>query len=143
MNLSKNIKITNGLDYASGTATREGAILDMANWDGVLAIVKHAEIAGSASGDFHWEQGAESDLSDDADLLGTAIAVADDDDNEIFASDLYRPTDRYVRGVITKDGAHAQAEMLIYVQYCGRKAPVTDAGADEHELHISPAEGTK
>lgn len=143
MNLSKDIKVTTCLDYASGTASRNGATLDMSGWDGVVAIIKHATIAGSAVGDFHWEQGAASNLSDAADLTGTAIAVADDDDDEVWVSDLYRPLERYVRGVITKDASHAQAETVIYIQYRGSKLPVSNAGADAFELHVSPAEGTK
>jgi hypothetical protein len=143
MNLSKNIKVTTCLDYASGTASRNGAALDMEGWDGVLAIIKHATIAVSAVGDFHWEQGAQSNLSDAADLLGTAMAVAADDDNEVWVADLYRPRERYVRGVITKNGSNAQAETVIYIQYKGSKCPVSNAGADKYELHVSPAEGTK
>jgi hypothetical protein len=143
MNLSKHIKVTTCLDYASGTATRNGATLDMSGWDGVLAVVKHATIASSAVGDIHWEQGAASDLSDAADLAGTAIAVADDDDDELWISDLYRPRERYVRLVVTKDASNAQAESVVYIQYRGRKLPVSNAGADAYELHVSPAEGTK
>jgi len=143
MNLSKHVKISDALDYASGTATRNGATLDMSGWDGVLMIVKHATIASGASGDIHAEQGNESDASDMTDLAGTKIAVADDDDNQTFVLDIYRPTDRYVRVVVTKDGSNAQAETALYLQYRGRKLPVTDMGADEYELHVSPSEGTK
>ena len=143
MNLSKHIKHTLGLAYASGTATRNGAILDMQGWDGVLMILTNATLAGSAAGDIHAESGAESDMSDAADLAGTKIAIADDDDDHVFCIDLYRPRERYVRGVITKNGANAQAESMMYIQYRGRKLPVADAGFDEYELHVSPAEGTK
>jgi len=78
-----------------------------------------------------------------ADLTGTAIATADDDDDEIFVSDLYRPLERFVRIVVTKDASNAAAESAIYIQYKGKKLPVEDMGADEYELHVSPAEGTK
>jgi len=143
MNLGKNIKVTTALDYGSGTANRNGATLDMQGWDGVLAIVKHATIAPSAVGDIHWEQDTDSAMGTAADLTGTAIAVAADDDNELWVSELYRPLKRYVRLVVTKNGANAQAESVIYVQYRGSKCPVADAGADEYELHVSPSEGTK
>lgn len=143
MNLSKHIKISDCLDYASGTATRNGATLDMSGWDGVLVVCKHATIAGSAAGDIHMEQGADSGLSDAADLAGTAIAIADDDDDQTFVIDLYKPTERYVRAVVTKNAANAQAESVLYIQYRGRKLPVTDMGAEAYELHVSPAEGTK
>jgi len=143
MNLSKHVKITSALDYASGTATRNGAELDMSGWDGVLAIVKHATIATSAVGDIHWEQDIATGMASAADLTGTAIAIADDDDDQVFVSDLYRPLERYVRVVVTKDASNAQAESAIYIQYTGHKLPVSNMGADEYELHVSPAEGTK
>jgi len=142
-NLSKEINVTQCLAYASGTASRNGATLDMQGYDGVLCIVTHATIAASAVGDVHWEQDSASGMGTAADLAGTAIAVADDDDDEVWVLDLYRPLERYVRAVVTKDASNAQAESLVYVQYRGRKAPVSNAGADEYELHVSPSEGTK
>lgn len=145
MDLLKNLKVTTALDYASGTAARNGATLDMKGYEGVLMICKCATIAAGAVGDLHAEQGAESDLSDAADLLGTAIAIAADDDNQIFIIDLYRPRERYVRAVVTKDAANAQAEDAIYIQYGAKKMPIDNNVADEVtvETHISPAEGTK
>jgi hypothetical protein len=143
LNLSKNIKVTQCLAYASGTAVREGAILDMSGWDGVIAVVCHATIAASAVGDVHWEQDSAAGGGTMADLAGTAIAVAADDDDQTWVMDLYKPTERYVRAVVTKDASNAQAESVTYIQYRGSKLPVADAGADEYELHVSPAEGTK
>ena len=143
MNLSKHVKLTVALPYASGTAVREGAILDMSGWDGVLAICVHATIAASAVGDLHMEQDTDPLMGTEADLLGTAIAIATDDDNQVFIIDLYKPLERYVRAVVTKDTSNAQAETVIYIQYRGQKLPVADMGADEYELHVSPAEGTK
>ena len=145
MLLSDDIKISTMLDYASGTAVREGAILDMEGFEGVLIIVKHATLAAGAVGDVHAEQGAASNLSDAADLLGTAIANDENDDDQLFILDIFRPRERYIRGVITKDTSNAQAESAIYIQYGAKKKPVVNAVADtvEIEQHVSPAEGTK
>ena len=143
MNLSRHIKVTVGLAYASGTATRNGAELDMSGWDGVLMIMTTATVAAGAVGDLHAEQDTATGMGSAADLAGTAQAVGEDNDDEIYVLDLYRPLERFVRGVVTKDGSNAQAESLIYIQYTGRKLPVTDMGADNYELHVSPAEGTK
>jgi len=108
-------------------------------------IVKFATIAASAAGDIHAEQGAESDLSDAADLEGTKIAVADDDDNQIFIIDLCKPQERYVRVVVTKDGSNAMAEDAVYIQYGAKKYPIDNNVTDEVtvETHVSPDEGTK
>jgi len=145
MNLSEDIKIVSALDYASGTATREGATLDTQRWEGVLFVTKFGTIADSAVGDVHMEQGDDSGLTDAADLEGTAQAVAHDDDNQIFVIDLVKPMKRYVRGVVTKDGSHAMAEMAFYILYGPGKKPTTMAVTDlvNYEKHVSPAEGTK
>jgi len=145
MNLSKNCKITTALDYASGTADREGAIIDMQGYDGVLMITKFADLAGSCVTTVKAQQDTDDAFGDDPqDLEGTGITVADDDDDEIFVIDLYRPLERYVRLYVDKDAAHASGESAIYVQYSGSKAPVDNNVADAVtcELHISPAEGT-
>lgn len=144
MNASKNLKVSSALDYASGTADREGAALDMQGFDGVLMIVKFAAIAAGGTNSIKAQQGAVSTLSDAADLLGTAQAVADDDDNQIYIIDVYRPQERYVRLYVDKDTSNACAESAIYVQYGAKDLPVvqTVANAVTYELHVSPAEGT-
>jgi len=142
--LIKNVKISTALDYASGSSSRNGAIVDMQNYDGVLMIVKFATIANGATTSIKAQQGQLANMSDAADLAGTAISVADDDDNQIFVIDLYKPRERYVRLVVTKDGSNNAAESAIYVQYSGRKMPIDNNVTDAvtYELHVSPAEGT-
>ncbi len=145
MNLGKDVKITKCLAYVSGTAARDGATLDMLGYDGVLAIMTCAAIAGSAAGDIHFETATDSGFSGGTDLLGTKIAVADDDDDEIFVAELNKPLERYVRAVVTKNAAQAQAESVLYIQYKGVKRPEINTVADlvTYELNISPARGTK
>lgn len=144
MNLSKQVKITKALDYASGTADRSGATLDMQGFEGVLMVVQFATIAAGAAVGIKAQQGAASNLSDAADLADTAITVADDDDNQIFVIDLYRPQERYVRVVVDNDATNASAQSAVYYQYGATDLPasnnVTDAVTTE--LHVSPAEGT-
>jgi len=140
--LSQNVKITPALAYASAATDREGAVLDMQGWDGVLTIVTFAAIAGSAVTQIEMQQGAESNLSDAADLAGTGIAVADDDDDETYYIDLYQPQERYVRLYIEKNGANASAETATYIQYKGKYLPSTHAAGVTGETHAAPAEGT-
>ena len=142
MDFQNNTKVSVGLAYAAGTASRNGAIIDMAGFEGVMAIIVLATQASSAVGDFHWEQDTAAAGGTMADLTGTAMVTGADDDDEVWISDLYRPLERYVRGVMTKDASHSQAETVVYIQYGGHKGPIT-TGADESERHISPAEGTK
>lgn len=136
--------VRDGLDYASAATDRTGAAFDMSGVEGVLGIVKFAAIASSADTDIYWQQADDSSFSVNAESLeGTSIDVADDDDNQVFASLLVRPTRRYVRMYINKDASNATAEVLVYVGVGVRKAPCDNTEADvTYEEHISPAAGT-
>ncbi len=138
------VKVTSALDYASGTADRTGAVIDMADYRGVLMIVKLAVVAAGGTNSIKAQQGAAANMSDAADLEGTKITIADDDDNQIFIIDLYEPAERYVRLYVDKDTTNACAESAVYVQYGARKRPVTNTVTDAvtYERHMTPAEGT-
>ena len=140
--LSENVKISVGLAYASGTADREGAVLDMNGWDGVLIVAQFGTIAAGAVTKLKAQQGAAANLSDAADLAGSSIAVADDDDSKIKYLDLWQPRERYVRAVIDKDATNACAETVTYLQYRGKFLPSTHGTGVAGEAHLSPAEGT-
>ncbi len=144
MNLGKNVKITSALDYTDASADRNGTILDMQGYDGVVAIVKTAVIAAGAVTSYKWQSGAQSNMGDAADLAGTGLSVADDDDNQVFVLELHKPAERYVRLVADKDAANNVAESAVYIQYSGSKFPIDNnvANAVTYELNISPAEGT-
>ena len=144
LNASSELVIRTALDYVSGTADRNGETFDTAGLEGVLMVVKVAAVAAGGANSIKAQQGAASNLSDAADLAGTAITIADDDDNQIFIIDLYRPRERYVRVVVDKDTTNACAESAIYIGYGPRVMPATLTLADEvtYEKHISPAEGT-
>jgi len=141
--ISEDVKISQGLAYASGTADRNGATLDMKGYDGVLAIVQLGTVAAGAVTSVKWQQGAAANLSDAADLAGTAVAIADDDDSGIKYVDLYQPRERYVRLVVDKDGSNACAESVTYIQYKAKHQPVAAHGTGvAGEAHVAPAEGT-
>lgn len=140
--LSENVKISVGLAYASGTADREGAVLDMKGWDGVLIIAQFATIAATAATKLKVQQGAVSAMSDAADLAGTSVTVADDDDGKIKYLDIWQPRERYLRAVVDKDATNACAETVTYIQYRGRFLPSTHGTGVSGEAHLSPAEGT-
>lgn len=143
-NLSSEVKITTALDYAEANADRSGAVLDMSGWEGVLMVVKFAAIAGGAVTSIKAQQDTAVGMGGAADLLGTGITVADNDDDQIFIIDLVKPEERYVRLVIDKDAANNTAESAIYIQYGARVEPTTLTLADEvtYERHVSPIEGT-
>jgi hypothetical protein len=144
MNLSKEVKISTALDYASANADRTGAVLDMSGFEGVLMVVKFAVIAAGAATTIKAQQDTAVGFGAPADLLGTSITVADDDDDQIFIIDLYKPLEQFVRLYIDKDAANATAEMAWYVQYGAHAKPVVQTVTNEvtYELHVSPIEGT-
>jgi hypothetical protein len=143
MRLIQNTKITPALAYASGSADRNGAILDMKGYEGVLVLVHFSAIATGATTSVKMQQDTASDMATAADLAGSKITVADDDDDQVKYVDLHRPSERYVRVVIDKDATNATAESALYIQYGGKVLPEAQAaGSVEGEEHHAPAEGT-
>lgn len=129
---------------AAAAADRNGAALDMMNFRGVLMVVTFGAVAAGATTSIKAQQGAASNLSDAADLEGTGITVAADDDEQIFIIDLYEPAERYVRVVVDKDTSNNTQEIANYIQYGARVRPTTPAVTDAvtYERHMTPAEGT-
>lgn len=138
-------KLTTALDYASASADRNGAGLDMRGYAGVRAIVKFAAIAAGAVTSIKLQQSDDDGGSDAySDIEGSAMTVAADDDDQIFATTLVNPQKRYVRVVVDKDASNATAEMAIYEQFRPERWPTTPDLTDEvttEHLH-SPDEGT-
>ena len=146
LNLSKEVKVTRVMDaVAAGTDdVQEGTVLDMSGFDGVVFIAALGTLTASAVTDLRAQQGKLADGSDMADLKGTKVSLADDDDNKLAVLDVYRPQERYVQCNIVRATANAVIDGVIALQYKGRKAPVTHDAATVagSELHVSPNEGT-
>jgi len=144
MNLSKNTKLTRVSNaVAAGTTDINSSVIDMQNYEGVMFIVAFGAITAGAVTSIKAQQGAQSDLSDAADLEGTGVTVGDDDDNKVFYLDVYRPRERYVRCVVDRGTQNAVVDGIIAIQYGPKKMPTThDSSTVEGESHVSPAEGT-
>lgn len=145
MQLSSDTKITQALPFlaASAALDRDGAGLDMQGYEGVLMLVQFADIAMGATTTIKAQQSDDDGVADDySDLEDTGIAVADDDDGQIFWLDI-KPTKRFVRIVIDKDAANATNECAIYLQYGPSARPVCNDVADlvTGEVHNYPDEG--
>lgn len=140
--LSKDVKVSVGLAYATGTADRTGAILDMKGWDGVLMVFQFGTIAAGGTNSIKAQQDTAANMATAADLAGTAQTIADDYDGKIALIDLYQPRERYVRAVVDKDTTNACAETVTYIQYRGKQLPATHSADVASEVFVSPAEGT-
>jgi hypothetical protein len=145
MNLSVNSKISSAVTPAAGVAATtdiEGTILDMSGYNGVLMVVRMGAITGSAVTSIKAQQDSAAAMGGAADLLGTAQTIADDDDNEIFYIDLYKPTERYVRLYVDRGTQNAVVASAEYIQYEPINVPVTQPTGTSGEIHVSPIEGT-
>jgi D-alanyl-D-alanine dipeptidase len=141
MNLSKRVKISTAAGVAASTDL-EGSVLDMQGFEGVLMVVRFGAITGSAVTSIKAQQGAAVAMGDAADLLGTSQTIADDDDDQIFYIDVYRPTERYVRLYVDRATQNAVIASAEYIQYGAKSLPTTHGTGVSGETHISPAEGT-
>lgn len=138
------IQIRKGLAYASGTADREGAIIDMANFEWIIAIVTCAAVHNDATYSVKWQQDTDAAGGTMADLLGTGMTIAGTKDDQLFVTALIKPRERYVRLYVDKDTSNACAESVLYILGGGRTLPKLVDVTDEVtvEVHESPAEGT-
>jgi len=145
LNLSKEVKISSAITPtagAAGTADINGSTLDMSTFDAVLVIVRMGAIVAGAVTSIKMQQGDASDLSDAADLAGTAQTIADDDDDKTFFIDLVRPRKRFVRVVVARGTQNATVASAEYAQYGWKEAPTSHGANVSGEFHESPAEGT-
>ena len=126
---------------AAGQTAINGANLDMQGYEGAVAIIEMGTIAATAVTSIKWQQ-SDTTSADFSDLEGTGIDIADDDDDKIFVSELYKPTKRYVRIVVARATANAALRAATYIQYKPREAPVSQGTGVNSELNVGPAEGT-
>lgn len=117
----KIVRVSNA--QAAGVGAVNGTAVDMQGYDGVLFLVAFGAIVAGAVTSVKAQQGAVSDGSDAADLAGTGITVADDQDNKIAALDVYRPTGRYVRPVVSRATQNATIDSITAILYNGRSKP--------------------
>ena len=138
-------RISIAIEASSRTAGQtaiNGAMVDMQGYEGVVAVVEMGTIASTAVTSIKWQQSDTTTAADFSDLEGTGLAIADDADDEIFVSELYKPTKRYVRLVVSRGTANATLRAATYIQYKPREAPVSQGTGVNSELHVGPAEGT-
>lgn len=139
-NLGSQVKITKAkAAQTAGTDAIEGDVIDMQGYLGVMFFV--AVSVANAGNYIKVQQGANSALSDAADLAGTKVVCGGN--NEIVGVDVYRPTERYVRLHVTRTASTATGEIYA-IQYGPTLMPVdndTD-GTISFENHVAPAEGT-
>ena len=140
MNLMANCKLSKVQNQATAaTSAINSDVIDRADFEGVVFFCKIA--VANAGNYIKVQQGDESDLSDAADLEGTKVTPGAD--NMVSWVDVYRPTKRYLRVVVTR-GASTACGDIYAMKYGPKKLPTDNEIADTitGEIHASPAEGT-
>lgn len=143
--LFEDVKIVNAIAPADGVAATSdinGAILDMAGFEGVLAVITFGAITSGAVTSIKMQQDTAAAMGGAADLTGTGQTIADTDDEKTFYIDLHNPEERYVRLVVDRGTQNAVVASAIYIQY-GAKAKATTQGTNvSGESFSRIAEGT-
>lgn len=144
-NLLNDVKKTRVMAaQAAGTTSVEGEISDMSGFEGIQYDALYGTLSSGAVTGLKVQQGDLPDGSDMDDLEGSAQSIAEARDNDVLCTDIYRPTKRYVRPVVTRSTGNAVIDGVMATQYGARVRPVTHdsatiAGA---ECLASPPEGT-
>ena len=142
MNISRGVKFTRVLDaVAAGTSDQNSSSVDMKSFDAVTFVVGFGAITASAVTSIKL-QGSDDDSSF-SDLAGTAITVADDDDDKVVLAEINQPQHRYVRVVVDRGTQNAAIDFALALQSKAEKQPVTQsASVLGQEFAQAPAAGT-
>lgn len=141
-NREKVIRVMNAV--AAGTTAQTSSAVDTQGFDGVKFYTSFGAITADAVTSVEVQQSSDNSADTYVDLLGTNIAVAHDDDNQVVVHDIYRPRERYLKVQINRATQNAVIDGVIAVLYGPNKMPTTDDAATVvgRETHVSPAEGT-
>ena len=143
MNLSKSVKVTRVMDaVAAGTSNQTSSSVDMQGFDSVLFMATFGTIVTNAVTSAKLR--TSSDDSNFNDLLGTLIAVADDDDDQVVLLDLIKPRERFIQCIVNRATQNSTIDGVYAFQYLANAEPVTQDSSSVvgFELHVSPEEGT-
>ena len=150
LNLSKATKTirlkpdASGWTVVAGTSDVNSDIVDTQGFDACRFIVGFGTITSGAVTSIKIQQGAAAAMGDAADLAGTSVTVADDDDNQIAIVDVIRPQERYLRVTVDRGTQNAVIDFALAELYRANSEPVTQDTTTlvSAETHSSPSEGT-
>ncbi len=144
--LAHSTKITRTHDALVAASTdANGSSVDMSGFDGVCFVASFGVITATAVTGLKAQQSSDDGVGDAwSDIVGTLIAIDDDEDTGCLVLDIIRPTKRYVRPVIERATANAVIDGSIALQYGAATQPVTHDATTvmDTEVHDDPAEGT-
>src|SRR5262245_9046953 len=100
--LSDEVRISPATPMTSPATVANGAVLDMAGWDGVLVIVSFGSITVGAVTSIKMQEDSSVGFGAPADLAGSLQTVLDTDDDKTFFIDLRRPPKQFIRVVVSR-----------------------------------------
>jgi hypothetical protein len=136
------VRCKNAVAAGSSDIT-DATSIDMAEAEWVVFLFLFGAITTNAVTSTEVHQSSDDGVADAyGSLAGSGLTVADDDDNQVFASMVIRPGKRYVKPVVKRATQNAVVDGVL--DFVKRKsAPVTHgATVGATEVLVSPAEGT-
>jgi hypothetical protein len=129
---------------AGQTAVNSSSV-DMRSFGAVSFILSMGSITSTGVQSAKLQQSSDDDTADAwADIEGSSITIADDDDNQCVFLDLVSPRERYVRCVVSRGTANSVVDGVIALQYLAKQETTTHDSTTVvgSEVALSPAEGT-
>lgn len=144
MNITKNQKIIKCVaPTAAGATAVNGTAIDMSGYETCLFMVGFGTITSGAVTSIKVQQDTTSAMSTATDLTGTSVTVSDTSDDKIFTVEVVKPTERYLRVVISRATQNAVIDYGVAILSGARKSPITaDSTIGSQEVHAGPTEGT-
>ncbi len=135
-----------GFTVAAGTSNVNSDIVDLTQdggYDAVRFIIGFGAIVSGAVTSVKVQENSANSGTGMADLAGTAITVADTNDNQIAISDIIKPAKPYLRLATLRATQNATIDFLLVELYRSKKEPITqDTSVISAEVWSSPLEGT-
>lgn len=141
---AKFLNVCTATEGAAGTDDITTDTVDTAGFDEVTWVVTLGAITANAVTSVKLQQDTDSAMGTAADLEGTSITIADDDDGQLVLTAIIRPTERYVRMIVDRGTQNAVVENITAILTNSREVPITHSTTTvvAAETHLSPAEGT-
>lgn len=141
--VSKTIRHSNAVAAGTSTITPSAGI-DCQGFNHCRFIVLWGAIVSGGAQSAKVQQSSDDGSSDAyADLTGTSVTVADDDDNQLTIIDINNPAERYLKCIVLRATQNSTVDGIIAI-LSRHDTPVSsqDATVQGWEEHNQPAEGT-
>lgn len=130
---------------AAGQTAVNSDSVDMAGYDAVVFFTSFGAITTTGVQSIKVQSSSDDGDADAfADLAGTGVTVADDDDGQTFGVQIIRPVERYLRLVVSRATADAVVGEIYALLLGADVRPLTSTVTNvaTFESHTSPAAGT-